>query len=104
MLYLFLSHAMLFAYERPLCANSGRSQSSLDQACQKPRQAGRLTSAKPDRKALKNFKLQINDLRPPQLDLAHIDQVDRTRWMVLSKSGVRRRRMESGACSVKALS
>jgi hypothetical protein len=42
----------------------------------------------PDRKALKNFKLQINDLRPPQLDLAHIDQVDRTRRMVLSKSGV----------------
>lgn len=39
----------------------------------------------PDRKALKNFKPQINDLRPPQLDLAHIDQ---TRRMVLSKSGV----------------
>jgi hypothetical protein len=42
----------------------------------------------PDRKTLKNFKLQINDLRPPQLDRAHIDQVDRIRRMVLSKSGV----------------
>jgi hypothetical protein len=35
-----------------------------------------------------NFKLQTNDLRPPQADLAHIDQVDRTWRVVLSKSGV----------------